>query len=95
MAGHIVPIRVYCTVYGVLVLCTFLTVEMAFVDLGTLNPVAALTIAAFKATLVILFFMHAKYSPRLTWMVVASSVFWLGILFALTMGDYLTRAWPT
>jgi cytochrome c oxidase subunit 4 len=46
-------------------------------------------------TLVVLFFMHVKYSTRLTWVVVAASVFWLGILLALTMGDYLTRSWRT
>jgi cytochrome c oxidase subunit 4 len=57
--------------------------------------VAALTIAVFKATLVVLFFMHVKYSTRLTWAVVAGSVYWLGILLALTMSDYLTRPWRT
>jgi len=49
----------------------------------------------FKATLVVLFFMHVKYSTRLTWAVVLGSVFWFGILIALTMSDYLTRAWRT
>jgi len=49
----------------------------------------------FKAVLVILFFMHVKYSTRLTWAVVVGSVFWLGILLVLTMSDYLTRAWRT
>ena len=52
---------------------------------------AALAIAVFKATLVVLFFMHVKYSTRLTWAVVVGSVFWLGILLVLTMSDYLTR----
>jgi cytochrome c oxidase subunit 4 len=95
MSDHIVPKQVYYTVYAVLMLCTYLTVQIAFFDLGVLNTVAALTIAVLKATLVVLFFMHVRYSPRLTWMVVASGVFWLGILLALTMGDYLTRAWRT
>ena len=69
--------------------------QIAFVDLGPLNTVAALAIAVFKATLVVLFFMHVKYSTRLTWAVVVGSVFWLGILLVLTMSDYLTRAWRT
>jgi cytochrome c oxidase subunit 4 len=95
MSDHIVPKQVYYTVYAILMLCTYLTVQIAFFDLGVLNTVAALMIAVLKATLVALFFMHVRHSPRLTWVVVVSGVFWLGILLALTMSDYLTRAWPT
>ena len=93
MSEHIVPTRVYYTIFGILMLGTYLTVQMAFLDLGRFNAVAALVIAVFKATLVVLFFMHVKYSSRLTWAVVLGSVFWLGILLVLTMGDYLTRSW--
>ena len=92
---HILPTRVYYTIFGILILCTYLTVQIAFLDLGALNTIAALAIAVFKATLVVLFFMHVKYSTRLTWAVVIGSVFWLGILLALTMSDYLTRGWRT
>jgi cytochrome c oxidase subunit 4 len=92
---HILPKKIYYTIFGVLMLCTYLTVQIAFLDLGPLNTIAALAIAVFKATLVVLFFMHVKYSPRLTWAVVIGSLFWLAILFALTLGDYLTRAWRT
>ena len=95
MAEHIVPKRTYYVIFAILMLCTAATVLIAFVDLGPLNTVAALTIAVFKAVLVILFFMHVKYSTRLTWAVVVGSVFWLGILLVLTMSDYLTRAWRT
>ena len=95
MSEHIVPTRVYYSIFAVLMLCTLATVLIAFVDLGRLNTVAALTIAVFKAVLVILYFMHVKYSTRLTWAVVVGSVFWLGILLVLTMSDYLTRAWRT
>jgi len=92
MSAHILPTRIYYTIFAILMLCTGLTVGVAFVDLpGGLNLVAALAIAVFKATLVVLFFMHVRYSTRLTWAVVIGSVFWLGILLALTMGDYLTR----
>ena len=95
MSTHILPTRIYYTIFGILMLCTYLTVQIAFLDLGAFNVVAALTIAVFKAALVVLFFMHVKYGTRLTWVVVVGSVFWLGILLALTMGDYLTRAWRT
>jgi cytochrome c oxidase subunit 4 len=93
MASHIVPPRVYFVIFGILMLCTALTVQVAFYDLGALNVVAALGIAVFKATLVVLYFMHVRYSTRLTWLVVISGVFWLFILLGLTMGDYLTRPW--
>ena len=95
MSAHILPKRVYYTIFGILMLCTYLTVQIAFFDLGVLNTIAALGIAILKATLVILYFMHVKYSPRLTAAVVAGSVFWFAILIALTMSDYLTRAWRT
>ena len=95
MSDHILPTRVYYTIFGILIFCTYLTVQIAFFDLGIFNTVAALGIAVFKAALVVLFFMHVKYSSRLTWAVVIGSVFWLGILLALTLGDYLTRGWKT
>jgi cytochrome c oxidase subunit IV len=95
MSEHIVPTRIYYTIFGLLMLGTGLTVAIAFVDLGPMNVVAALVIACVKATLVVLFFMHVRYSTRLTWAVVLGSVFWLGILLALTLGDYLTRSWQT
>src|SRR3954468_7707460 len=95
MSEHILPKRIYYTIFGILMLCTYLTVQIAFFDLGPLNVVAALTIAVFKATLVVLFFMHVRYSTRLTWAVVLGSIFWLGILLTLTMSDYLTRVWQT
>jgi cytochrome c oxidase subunit 4 len=95
MSEHILPTRVYYTIFGILMLCTYLTVQIAFIDLGAMNTVAALAIAVFKAVLVILFFMHVKYSTRLTWAVVLGSVFWLGIMLALTLTDYMTRAWRT
>jgi cytochrome c oxidase subunit 4 len=93
MSEHIVPKRTYYTIYGLLMLGTYLTVQIAFFDLGPLNTIAALVIAVFKATIVVLFFMHVRYGTRLTWMVVLGSLLWLTILLALTMGDYLTRAW--
>jgi cytochrome c oxidase subunit 4 len=95
VADHILPKRIYYTIFAILMLCTYLTVQIAFLDLGPFNIIAALAIAVFKATLVVLFFMHVKYSTRLTWAVVLGAVFWLGILLTLTMGDYVTRGWRT
>jgi cytochrome c oxidase subunit 4 len=92
---HILPTRTYYTIYVLLIVCTYLTWQVAFFDLGAMNTVAALTIAVFKAVIVVLFFMHVKYSTRLTGIVVIGSVFWLGILLALLFSDYLTRAWRT
>jgi len=95
MSEHVVPTRVYYVVFAVLMVGTYLTVQAAYFDLGAFNTVVAVGIAVIKATLVVLFFMHVKYSTRLTWAVVAGSLFWLGILFVLTFSDYLTRAWRT
>ena len=95
MSDQIVPTRVYYLVFAALMAGTYLTVQAAYFDLGPLNTVAAVGIAIIKATLVVLFFMHVKYSSRLTWAVVAGSLFWLGILLVLTYSDYLTRAWGT
>jgi cytochrome c oxidase subunit 4 len=85
--------RAYYVVFFILLLCTYLTWQVANFDLGPLNTVAALAIAIFKATLVVLFFMHARTSSKLTWLVVASGLFWFGILLVLTFSDYLTRGW--
>ena len=95
MSTHILPKRTYYTIYVILLMCTYLTWQVAFFDLGALNTVAALAIAVFKAAIVVLFFMHVKYGTRLTWVVVIGSVFWLGILLALLFSDYLTRGWRT
>jgi cytochrome c oxidase subunit 4 len=95
VSEHIVAPRVYYVIFVILAVCTYLTWQVAVFDLGPLNTIVALTIAVFKATLVVLFFMHVKYSTRLTWAVVLGSVFWLGILLSLTLSDYLTRPWRT
>jgi cytochrome c oxidase subunit 4 len=83
----------YYAVFAALIVGTALTVAVAFVDLGALNNILMLGIACTKALLVILFFMHVRWSSRLTWLVVASGFFWLLILFGITMTDYLTRGW--
>jgi len=95
MAEHIVPLRVYYGIYLALIVLTGVTVTVALVDLGLLNPVVAMTIAILKALLVVLFFMHARHGPKLVWVVAAAALFWLGILFVLTLSDYLTRGWSS
>jgi cytochrome c oxidase subunit 4 len=92
-ATHIVPVRTYIFVFIALVVGTVVTWQVALIDLGQLNVVVALTIAVCKASLVALFFMHVKYSPRLTKLVVMSGVFWLIILLTMTESDLLTRHW--
>jgi cytochrome c oxidase subunit 4 len=76
-----------------LMLLTAVTVAAAFVDLGPLNNVVMLGIALFKASLVALIFMHVKYSTRMIPVVAVGSLFFLVILFAITMSDYLSRGW--
>jgi cytochrome c oxidase subunit 4 len=93
MSGHVAPKSMYYAVFAALLVGTGLTVAVAFVDLGALNNVLMLGIAMTKALLVILFFMHVRWSTRLTWVVAASGFFWLLILFGITMSDYLTRGW--
>ncbi len=83
----------YYAVFAALIVGTALTVAVAFVDLGAVNNILMLGIAMTKALLVVLFFMHVRWSTRLTWVVAASGFFWLLILFGLTMQDYMTRGW--
>jgi cytochrome c oxidase subunit 4 len=91
MSGHVAPKTMYYAVFTALIVGTGLTVLVAFFDLGVFNNILMLSIACAKALLVILFFMHVRWSTRLTWLVVASGFFWLIILFGITMTDYLTR----
>ena len=97
---HIVAIPVYLVVFAVLVVGTILTVLVALTDLDNYlfpgaNTLVALLIAFIKMTCVVLWFMHVKYSSRLIWLTVLSGFFWLAIMFAFTMQDYLTRGLGT
>ncbi len=76
---------------GVLLLLTLSTYLVAFVDLGVGNLIVALLIAAAKASLIVLYFMHARYSSKLIWIVIGAALLWFGILFTLTMSDYVYR----
>ena len=92
---HVVPTRIYYVIFVALMVLTAVTVGVAYLDLGAMNAVVALAIACFKATIVVLYFMHVKYSTRLIKLTVVAGLYWMGILFALTFSDYLTRAWGT
>ena len=91
MSEHIVSPKIYAVIFLALMAGTFLTVFAAGRDFGRMNVVIALGIATIKATLVILFFMHGKYSSRRTKLVIVSGFFWLAIMLGLTIADYSTR----
>jgi cytochrome c oxidase subunit 4 len=93
MTEHVVPKKIYFLVFSALVVLTLTTVRVATIDLGPINTITALVIAACKATLVILFFMHVRYSKRLIWLVVASGLLWVALLIGLTLTDFLSRSW--
>jgi len=94
MSEHVVPKKIYIAVWATLMAMTLITTLVAFVDLGRFNTVVALAIATFKASLVVLFFMGAKYTPRLTRVVIICGIFFLALLLAFSMVDYLSRLWP-
>jgi cytochrome c oxidase subunit IV len=91
MAEHVTSRKVYFLVFGALMVLTLATWLVAQVDLGWANDVVALTIAVTKALLVLLFFMHVRYSTRMTILTATAGFFWLAILIGLTLSDYLTR----
>ena len=94
MSEHIVSVRIYFLIFLALIVGTLVTAWVAFYDFpGPLNAVIALTIACVKAALVVLFFMHLRYSAGLTWVILGAAIFWLAIMFALTFSDYSTRNW--
>ena len=97
MSEHIVSPKIYATIFVVLMVCTGLTVFAATQDLNQyfsgLNVIVALAIACLKASLVVLFFMHLRYSPNRTKLVIFCAVFWLAIMLFMTMSDYVSRPW--
>ena len=90
---HIVSPKIYLTIFLVLLVFTATTVGVSFIDMGIFNPIVALLIAATKMTLVVLFFMHVKYSSKLTKLTVISGLFTFLALISMTLADYISRAW--
>lgn len=97
MSEHIVSPKLYIVIFLALMVLTGTTYYAATVDLNavfpSLNIIVALAIATCKAVLVILFFMHAKYSAKRTQLIIIAAFFWLAIMLSLTLGDYGSRAW--
>ena len=90
-AHHVVPRKVYFTIFGALMAMTFLTVQASFLDLGQFGLSVALAIAAVKATLVITWFMHVKYSNRLIALGIVGGFVWFLLLIGVVFSDYLSR----
>lgn len=90
---HIVSPKIYLVIFLALLVLTTLTVAASFAELGIFNPIVALAIAVVKAVLVVLFFMHVKYSTKLTKLTVGAGIFTFLILISLTLSDYVSRAW--
>ncbi len=90
---HIVSPRIYAVIFGALLVFTAITVGASYLELGIFNPIVALAIAVFKATLVVLFFMHVRYSSKLTKLTVAAGLFTFLVLITMTLTDYISRAW--
>jgi cytochrome c oxidase subunit 4 len=89
----VTPLPIYLAVFATLMVLTALTVIVAYFNFGAWNKVIALGIASFKATIVVLYFMHVKYASKLTKLFAVTGIFFLFILFALTMIDYGSRMW--
>ena len=93
MVGHVVPQRLYILVFAALIGLTALTTGVAFIDLGQWNTLAALAIALCKASLVVLFFMHLRWSSGLLRITLLAAFVWFAILVTLTLSDEFTRQW--
>jgi cytochrome c oxidase subunit IV len=93
MSEHVLAKKLYFAVFGSLIVLTAITTGVAFIDLGAFNTVVALVIAVFKATLVVLFFMHLKYQTGMTRVVILAALLWLAVLIGITMSDVFTRDW--
>jgi cytochrome c oxidase subunit 4 len=93
MNHSIVRPRTYLIVFAALIVLTLVTVLLNYMHLGEWHTAVGLVIASAKAFLIVLFFMHVLYAPRLTWVIALSGIYWFGILLALTMTDYLSRGW--
>ena len=91
MTHHVLPIRVYLGVFAALIVLAVATVGFAYLDLGPLNNVVAMGIAIAKMVLIMLYFMHLRYSSRLTQIFAVIGFAFLVILVAFTLSDYFTR----
>ncbi len=93
MSQHIIPVRTNLIVFGSLMGLLVATVGVAYLDLGDFNLIAALTIAVTKAVLILLYFMHVRYSSRIVWVYSGAAFLWLALLIGFGAADYLSRGW--
>jgi cytochrome c oxidase subunit 4 len=93
MSAHVTPVRTYVAVFVALVILTWVTYYAATFDFGWVNTPIALAIAISKASLVVVFFMGLRYNSGLTKLAAVAGLFWLLIMFGITMSDYMTRGW--
>jgi cytochrome c oxidase subunit 4 len=90
---HILPVRTYLIVYIALLLLLIATVGAAFINVEPFNFALTMIIAVAKAAMILLVFMHVRYSERLVWVFSTAAFLWLAILIALSLNDYFTRDW--
>lgn len=93
MSSHIVPVRTYLAVFAALMILMIVTVAAAYGPFGRLHVPIALTIAVIKTLLIMMYFMHLKYSHKLTWLFAGASSLWLLILIAFLVSDFSSRSW--
>ncbi|MDP9112628.1 MAG: cytochrome C oxidase subunit IV family protein [Acidobacteriota bacterium] len=94
MNHSVVPVKVYAAVFGALLALTITTVAVSKLELGEFNFIAAMTIAAIKGMLVVMFFMDVRRATPMTKLFVGAGLFWLAILLVFILSDYLSRGWP-
>jgi cytochrome c oxidase subunit 4 len=94
---HVIPARTNYTVFGALMALLVATVVVAYIPLPhqyrAFHLVSAMTIATIKAVLIVLYFMHVRYSSKLTWLFASAAFFWLAILLVFCLSDYGSRNW--
>jgi cytochrome c oxidase subunit 4 len=90
---HVVGPKTYLLILGALMVLTATTTGAAYLDMGVFNPIVALAIACLKAVLVILFFMHIRYSSKVMMLTVGAGFFTFLVLITMTLSDYISRNW--
>jgi cytochrome c oxidase subunit 4 len=93
MSQHIIAVRTYVTIFIALLVLLLAAIGIAYLDLRWANFPLTMAIATCKSLLIILYFMHARFSSRLTWIIAGAGFFWLAIMMTLTLADYLSRGW--
>jgi cytochrome c oxidase subunit 4 len=92
MHFHVQSVATYAKVYAILIVGLAATYWVSLFDFGFWNIFVAMIIAVFKTMFVVMFFMHLKGSPRLTQIWLASGLFFLLVMFGMSLGDYQSRS---